>query len=149
MRVTVPSINAAGLALIKSFEGCELHEYVDAVGVPTIGYGHTGPDVHPGETETQAQADATLQHDLAEFEQGVNGCVSRNLTSNQFSALVSFAYNVGLGSLTDSTLLRKVNAGDFAGAADEFGKWVHGNGNQVLPGLVRRRAAERALFLQA
>ena len=145
----MPKINAAGLALIKSFEGCELTAYPDpgTGGDPwTIGYGHTGPDVQPGLTITQARADQLLKQDLQKFEQGVNGVIARSLTSNQFSALVSFAYNVGLGALQSSTLLRLVNAGDFSGAAAQFGKWVNG-ASGPLPGLVRRRAAEAALFL--
>jgi lysozyme len=146
----MPKINAAGLALIKSFEGCELTAYPDpgTGGDPwTIGYGHTGPDVQPGLTITQARATQLLEQDLQKFEQGVNGMIARSLTSNQFSALVSFAYNVGLGALQSSTLLRLVNAGDFSGAAAQFGKWVNG-GSGPLPGLVRRRAAEAALFLK-
>ncbi|MBV8645110.1 MAG: lysozyme [Candidatus Eremiobacteraeota bacterium] len=146
----MPKMNAAGLALIKEFEGLELRAYPDpgTGGDPwTIGYGHTGPDVHPGLTWTQAQADAALKRDLERFEKGVNDSISRALNSNQFSALVSFTYNVGIGALRESTLLKLVNAGDFTGAADQFGKWVNG-GNGPLPGLVRRRTAERALFLK-
>jgi lysozyme len=144
----MPTINAAGLNLIKNFEGCVLTAYPDpgTGGDPwTIGYGHTGPDVHKGVTWTQAQADAALVNDLQRFEQGVNDMISRNLTPNQFAALVSFAYNVGLGALQGSTLLKDVNAGDFTAAAGEFGKWVNG-GSGPLPGLVRRRGAERQLF---
>ena len=145
----MPTIDSAGLELIKNFEGCVLTAYPDpgTGGDPwTIGYGHTGPDVHPGLTWTQQQADQALENDLQKYESGVNGMISRNLTPNQFSALVSFAYNVGLGALQGSTLLRLVNAGDFQGAAAQFGQWVNG-GNGPLPGLVRRRGAERALFL--
>jgi lysozyme len=144
----MPTINAAGLNLIKNFEGCVLTAYPDpgTGGDPwTIGYGHTGPDVHKGVTWTQAQADAALVNDLQRFEQGVNDMISRNLTPNQVAALVSFAYNVGLGALQGSTLLKDVNAGDFTAAAGEFGKWVNG-GSGPLPGLVRRRGAERQLF---
>jgi lysozyme len=145
----MPQINAAGLAILKRSEGCVLRAYPDpgTGGDPwTIGYGHTGSDVHSGLTWTQAQADAALLKDLAVFEKGVNDSVSRPLTPNQFSALVSFAYNVGIGNLRSSTLLRLLNTGDFRGAADQFSKWVNG-GNGPLPGLVTRRAAERALFL--
>jgi lysozyme len=144
----MPRTNAAGVALIKEFEGCVLHAYPDpgTGGAPwTIGYGHTGPDVRPGLTWTQVQADAALQHDLTKFELGVNALITRNLTSNQFSALVSFAYNVGIGALKDSTLLRDVNAGNFDAAKYQFGEWVNG-ANGPLPGLVRRRAAEAELF---
>ena len=145
----MPTIDRSGLELIKTFEGCVLTAYPDPVtgGDPwTIGYGHTGADVHPGLTWTQAEADAALHNDLRKFEDGVNGMISKNLTPNQFAALVSFAYNVGLGALQNSTLLQHVNAGDFAGAAAQFGEWVNGQ-NGPVPGLVRRRAAERDLFL--
>ena len=141
----MPSVNLDGITLLKTFEGCELHSYQDAVGVTTIGFGHT--PASPGQTITQAQADALLQSDLAAFERGVNASVQRNLTSNQFSALVCFAYNVGMEAFKDSTLLRCVNSGDIEGAAEQFGKWIYGDG-KILPGLVTRRAAERALFLK-
>ncbi len=148
----MPKINQAGLDLIESFEGCSLHAYADpgTGGEPyTIGFGHTGSvngtPVALGMTITQAQADDLLAADLERFEAGVNTLVSRDLTSNQFSALVSFAYNVGLGALADSTLLRDVNAGDFAAAKYQFGEWISG-ANGPLPGLIRRRAAEAALF---
>lgn len=139
----MPIINAAGLDLIKNFEGCVLTAYLDAVGVPTIGWGHT-LDVQMGQTITQAQADNFLAMDLHASEAVVNNAVSHNLTPNQFAALVSFEFNTG--ALTESTLMRMVNAGDIQGAAGQFGRWVYGNG-QVLPGLVRRRKAERTLFL--
>lgn len=157
----MPKINAAGLALIKSFEGCVLYVYDDAdkhdphpivmpgqavVGTLTVGFGHTGDDVKPGLTITQAHADALLAADLAKFESGVNNMLARSINSNEFSAMVSFAFNVGLGALQSSTLLRLVNLGEMTQAADQFHQWVNAGGN-VLPGLVRRRAAERALFL--
>lgn len=141
----MPVVNAAGLALIKNFEGCRLQSYQDSAGVWTIGWGHTGPEVGPNMTITQAQADAYLAGDLAKFEACVGDMVEVNLTPNQFAALVSFAYNLGCGALHGSTLLRKVNAEDFAGAQQQFGNWVYAGG-QVLEGLVRRRAAEAALF---
>ena len=115
-------------------------------GTLTIGWGHTGPDVHPGQNITQSEADQLLARDLTPFEAGVNSLVSHSITPNQFAALVSFAYNAGLQSLRSSTLRKLLNSGDIQGAANEFGKRVHGNG-QVLPGLVTRRAAERTLFL--
>jgi len=138
-------ISEKGLQLVKNFEGCRLTAYFDAVGVLTIGWGHTGVDVTPGKTITQEQAEEMLLSDLGRFERGVETAVVVGITQGQFDALVSFAYNLGLGALRESTLLRKLNMGDYIGAADEFGKWVHA-GSQVLPGLVRRRAAEAALF---
>lgn len=143
-------INADGLTLVTSFEGLELEAYQDSVGVWTIGYGHTSmagpPKVVPGAAITEAEANAILKRDLAKFEQGVRERVSVALTSNQFSALVSFCFNVGLGAFGDSTLRRKLNGGDYGGAANEFLRWDKAGG-QALPGLTRRRKAERALFL--
>jgi len=142
----MPQVNEAGLALIKSFEGCELTAYQDAVGVWTIGYGHTGDEwCTPGRSITQEEADTLLEGDLHRFEDGVNALCARSLTSNQFSALVSFAYNLGLGALEQSTLMRFVNEGDFTAAAQQFGLWVYAGG-EMLEGLVRRRAAEAKLF---
>ncbi|MEO9385901.1 lysozyme [Chromobacterium phragmitis] len=138
-------INAAGLNLIKQFEGLRLIAYQDAVGIWTIGYGHTGPDVAPGKAITQLQADQLLQNDLARFESGVSNLVKVPLNANQFSALVSFSYNLGLGNLQSSTLLRLLNQRDYAGAAGQFPRWDKAGG-RVLPGLSRRRLAEQALF---
>ena len=142
-------MGAAGLALLKSFEGCKLTAYPDpgTGGEPwTIGWGHTG-GVKRGDTCTQAQADAWLLQDLDRFEQAVERLVSVTLTQNQFDALVSFAYNCGQGSLQTSTLLRKLLAGDYAGAQQQFSRWNRANGKE-MPGLTRRRAAEAELFGQ-
>lgn len=139
-------INQRGLDLVKSFEGLSLRAYLDPVGIWTIGYGHTGPEVGPGDVITKAQAEALLRKDLTRFETGVRSLVKVPLNSNQFSALVSFAFNVGTGALAQSTLLVRLNQRDYSGAANEFSRWVYGGG-QVLPGLVRRREAEKQLFL--
>jgi GH24 family phage-related lysozyme (muramidase) len=143
-------INEDGLLIIKSFEGLELVAYQDSVGVWTIGYGHTSmagpPEVYPGLVITEAEADRILRQDLDYFEQGVEAALTVATNSDQFSAMVSFAFNVGLTAFRDSTLLRKHNSGDFAGAADEFLRWVYAGGER-LPGLERRRNAERALYL--
>lgn len=139
-------VNDAGVALVREFEGCRLDAYRCPAGIPTIGYGATGPDIRMGMVWTQEQADARLVEDLARFADGVERLVEVDLSDNQFAAIVSFAYNVGLGALAGSTLLRKLNAGDYEGAADQFPRWNKGGG-RVLPGLVRRRAAERDLFL--
>ena len=141
-------INDAGLRLIKSFEGCKLTAYRDIVGVLTIGYGTTGDKVKVGMKISQLDADEMLMDRLEEeFEPGVESLVEKDLTENQFSALVSFAYNLGLGALGRSTLLKLVKAGDMDGAAEEFVKWSMAGGKQVA-GLLRRREAEKALFLQ-
>lgn len=143
-------INSAGLEIIKHFEGVRLKAYQDSVGVWTIGYGHTSsagaPNVTPGLTITQAEAENILKKDLGIFEKGVIDAVKATINDNQFSSLVSFSFNVGLGNLRSSTLLRKLNSGDTSGAANEFTRWAFAGGKQ-LPGLVRRRNAERALFL--
>ncbi|ATP27520.1 muraminidase [Chromobacterium violaceum] len=138
--------NAAGISLIKQFEGVRLAAYQDMVGVWTIGYGHTGPDVKAGLAITQQQADQLLAADLEKFETGVRKAVIVPLNANQFSALVSFSYNLGLGNLRSSTLLRLLNKGDYDGAAAQFPRWNRAGG-QAVPGLTRRRKAEQALFL--
>jgi lysozyme len=139
------SINQAGLDLIKEFEGLVLTAYDDGVGVWTIGYGHT-KNVLPNDTITFDHAIALLEQDLQEFEKGVSELVQVPLTDNQFSALVCFTFNVGLGAFENSTMLGFLNAGNFAAAAGQFKLWVYGGG-KVLDGLKARRAAEKALFL--
>lgn len=146
----MPKINAEGLALVKTFEGCVLHAYPDpgTGGEPyTAGYGHTG-GVKPGIKITQEQADAWLVSDLSNFERGVNSLCAVTLNTNRFSALVCFAFNVGISALEHSTLMRLVNAGCFVEAAHQFSHWVYAGGH-TMPGLVRRRAAEAALFSKA
>lgn len=140
----VMQISKAGLDLIKEFEGLYLKAYRCPAGVPTIGYGHTA-GVVMGQTITKQQADDYLRRDVRQFERAVARLVSVPLTQGQFDALVSFAFNLGEGALAQSTLLRLLNAGDYAGAAAQFDRWNKAGG-RVLPGLVRRRAAERALF---
>jgi len=131
--------------LIKSFEGLELEAYLCPANIWTIGYGHTG-NVKEGDSITKAEAEALLDKDLQTFRNGVKRLVKVPLNENQFGALVSFAYNIGLGSLQSSTLLKMLNAGDYTGAADQFLRW-NKSGGKVLTGLVRRREAERAVFL--
>lgn len=132
--------------LIQSFEGCELTAYRDPVGVLTIGFGHTSGVVE-GQTITLAEAEALLRQDVKNFSEAVETSVHVPLTQAEFDALVSFVYNVGTGAFSRSTMLRLLNAGNFAEAANQFPLWVHAGGS-VLPGLVRRRAAERQLFLR-
>lgn len=135
----------AGFALTKSFEGLNLVAYADQRGVWTVGYGHTGPGVHAGLTISEEQAEDFLASDVAGAVAGVNRMVNRQVTQNQFDALVDFAFNLGCASLAQSTLLRFVNAGDFAAAAREFLLWDHVDG-EVIPGLLLRRQAEMDLF---
>lgn len=136
-----------GLALTEQFEGCRLTAYLDQVGVPTIGYGHTR-GVHLGMTCTQEQAEAWLREDIALCEQDVNTHVKVPLTQGEFDALVDFSFNLGCQSLNGSTLLRLLNAGNYAGAAAQFDLWDHAGG-QVVAGLLRRREAEEQLFQSA
>lgn len=139
-----------GIALIKQFEGCKLLAYQDSVGVWTIGYGWTQPvdgkPIRAGMSINQETAERLLKTGLVSYENDVSRLVKVRLAQWQFDALVSFTYNLGARSLSTSTLLRKLNAGDYAGAADEFLRWNKAGG-KVLNGLTRRREAERALFL--
>ena len=143
--------NRAAIDLIKHFEGLVRKWYRDPVGVWTIGYGHTDSAGHPrwrddpGLTLTDRDAEIILQRDLRQYEAAVRGTVKVPLNENQYGALVSFTYNLGPGNLRSSTLVKKLNAGDYAGAAAEFPRWNKAGG-KVLQGLVRRRSAEQALF---
>lgn len=137
---------------IRQSEGLKLSAYLDPVGIPTIGYGTTvypdGRKVKMGDRITREQSEQYLQHDIGLAEKAVAEAIGRELTDNERDALTSFAYNVGAGALKESTLAEKLNAGDKAGAAAEFDRWVHGEDAEVLPGLVTRRAEEKALFLE-
>jgi lysozyme len=147
----------AGVALIKEFESClkpvpgrrgYFTTYVCPAGVLTIGWGHTnanGRQFKAGDVWTQGECDAALREDIAVAERAVRRRVKVDLAQSQFDALASFVMNCGEGNFAKSTLLRKVNAKDFEGAAEEFGKWVNGGG-KPLKGLVRRRKAEAELF---
>ena len=166
-------INNVGLEIIKHFEGLELEAYPDpgsplgqackAKKIPmrsytrlggwnrldgapwTIGYGHT-LQVKPGMKITNEQAEVFLKQDVSASERGVLHWVKVPINPNQFSALVCFCYNVGVYEFRTSTLLQRVNALRFTEAADEFNRWIYANDIQ-LPGLIRRRKSERALFL--
>lgn len=134
-----------GLSLIKSFEGLRLQAYQDAVGVWTIGYGATR-GVKAGMAISKDQAERMLVNDVQRFEPDIDRLVKVPLSQNQWDALMSFVYNLGAANLESSTLLRLLNQGDYAGAADQFPRWNRAGG-KVLQGLVKRRAAERAMFL--
>jgi len=138
-----------GLHLTEQFEGVRLTAYPDpgTGGDPwTIGYGHTGADIHAGLTITQAQAEEYLRQDVQKAAANVNTHVKVEITQDEFDALVDFAFNCGCGNLDTSTLLKKLNAGDHEGAAQEFLKWDMAGGHHMA-GLLRRRQAEAALFL--
>lgn len=136
--------NQAGVDLIKHFEDLVNFAYRDAVGVWTIGYGHT-KDVRDGQHVTDAEAEQLLRQDLADAEDAVNRLVKVDLNDNQFSALVSFVFNLGEGNFAKSTMLKDINAGDFEDVPDELRKWNKAGG-KVLNGLVRRREAEAKLW---
>ena len=148
------TIGPKGAALVKSSEGCEravaggFQAYRDSVGVLTIGWGHTndnGTQFDANTVWSQAQCDAEFLSDMSIFEKAVKDLVKVPLNQNQFDALVSFTFNLGKGNLATSTLLKKLNAGNYAGAAQEFPRWNKAGG-QVLAGLTKRRAAEAQLF---
>lgn len=144
--MSTPScIGPRGLDLIKRFEGLRLNAYRDAVGVWTIGYGHTR-SARPGQKITRAMADDLLAStDLPVYERAVRKHVEVPLSQHQFDALVSLAFNIGTGAFRDSTLLSELNRRDYVAAARQFERWVFAGGKR-LNGLVRRRKAERALF---
>ena len=133
-----------GVELIRHFEGCRFDAYLCPAGVWTIGYGHTA-DVKEGDSIDQEAAEAFLIEDLEKFEQAVMRLVEVPLTQQQFDALVSWTFNLGAGNLAESTLLRKLNNYQYAEVPEQMMRWVRAGG-QVLEGLVRRRAAEAALF---
>ena len=162
-------INQKAIDLIKSYEGIpdgdpatvNIDPYLDPVNIWTIGWGHAiryGGRFLKGEADraqmhalypegiTLAQAEALLHADLIDTGRDVSTMLAVEVSDNEFGALTSFAFNLGSGNLRSSTLLKKLNAGDRAGAADQFTRWVYADG-KMLPGLVKRRAAERALFL--
>lgn len=134
-----------GMALTERSEALRLTAYQDQGGVWTNGYGHTGPDVHPGQVITKGQAVAWLQHDTQIAANAVNNSVKVALTQYQFDALVDFTYNVGVHAFENSTMLRKLNAGDYEAADADFKSWVFVKGT-VNKGLLDRRTAEQQEF---
>lgn len=149
---TRPSERAA--KLVARWEGFSPRAYRDAVGIPTIGYGSIrysdmpgSPSVRMGDTITEERAEALLLKDLHEFWERVAGEIRVPLKQNQVDALSSFIYNVGTGAFLRSTLLRKLNAGDYQGASAQFPRWNRAGG-RVLRGLSNRRKAERDMFDQ-
>jgi lysozyme len=148
------TLTQAGANLIHHFEGClkkdgaHFKAYHCPANVLTIGWGHTnhhGRKFDAATRWTMEECDAAFHEDMAGFEKDVRKLVTVPLTDYQYDALVSFAYNCGAGNLAKSTLLKRVNAGDHAGAAQEFKKWNKGGG-KVLAGLTRRRASESLLY---
>jgi lysozyme len=156
--MSVNNLTYTGERLTESFESKRNTAYDDArpnymlqpgdhvIGTLTIGYGHTGPDVYIGQTVTDDECVALLAHDIARFAAFVNAEVTIRLTQDEFDALVDFCFNVGTGNLASSTLLRDLNAGDIAGAAEQFDNWQFSHGKRMA-GLLARREAETKLFL--
>lgn len=144
------NVSTPGIILIKQFEGLRLQAYPDpgTGGAPwTVGYGHTGPDVYRGLRITEREAEDLLKKDLARFERGVDRLTEGSFTTQaQFNAMVSLAYNIGLGAFQRSSVLRYHRQGQKIRAGASFLLWVKAAGRK-LPGLVRRRAAERAMYL--
>lgn len=146
------NISERGVDFIKSFESYRGYPYYDSVKVATIGYGTTyypdGRRVRISDAPvTEAQASDLLRANLGRYEDGITDALRVGVTQSQFDALVSFAYNVGASAAAQSTLMRRLNAGDVRGAADQFLRWNKAGG-VVLRGLTRRRETERALFLE-
>jgi lysozyme len=140
------TLGSAGENLIKSFETLKLVAYLDQRGRWTCGWGHTGPDVVEGTTCTPEQAEEWFQQDTQAAVNGVDESIQTNVTQNQFDALVSFTFNVGVGAEGHSTMVKLINARNFAGAAAQFPLWDHVDGVPNA-GLLCRRQAEQALFL--
>lgn len=134
---------ALAVPLVAKYEGTVLRSYRDPVGIVTACTGHTGPELKIGQTYTRQQCEDMLYKDLAKHADAL-ACVSQPLTDGQRAAFVSFAFNVGEGAFCGSTLVRKANAGDIDGACAELSRWTYAGGKQ-LPGLIKRRAAERQL----
>lgn len=133
------------LEIIKKYEGLRLEAYLCPAGVPTIGYGHT-QGVKMGQKISTNTAEIFLDHDYQEAREMVTRLVRVPLTGNQIGALTSFVFNLGVGNLSTSTLLKKLNKSDYIGAANEFDKWIFSKGIK-LNGLIKRRAEEKQLFL--
>ena len=143
--MTTRKITQDGLDFIQDVEGCKLYAYLDTGGVWTIGVGHTGPEVVKGLTCSMEQALQWLKEDSEEAQEAIRQSVEGLLTQNQFNALVSFVFNVGVSAFSKSTMLKFINKGDFDGAAKEFTKWNKDNGKEVL-GLSKRRILEQSVF---
>lgn len=140
------NISEKGIKLIKDFEGCSLNAYKCPANVWTIGYGHTGANVHRGMKITQKEADNMLKQDLTVHCNNVSKLVQVPLNQNQFDALVSLEFNIGYGAFKNSTLLKLLNQKRYHEASSQFDRWVYA-GKTKLAGLIRRRNSEKQLFL--
>lgn len=140
-------VSPDGLHLLKNLEGLRLTAYLDSANVWTIGYGHTGTEVHAGMRITEEEAERLLKQDLEKFEKAVENNLAKPASPGQFDAMVILAFNVGAGAFVGSTLLRLFNSGDVRGAFLQFTEW-NKVGTQILQGLCRRRAAEQWRFVE-
>ena len=140
------NISQNGINLIKQFEGLRLKAYQCAAGVWTIGWGHTS-GVKQGDKITFGQAEDFLRSDLEKFENAINNLVNVELNQNQFDALVFFVFNIGINAFKQSTMLKFLNNNSFPLAAGQFDRWIKSDG-KILEGLVKRRKAEKELFLK-
>lgn len=144
----VAIVGAASAALlfgvVKHFEGTVPRTYLDPIGIKTACVGHTGPELRMGQTFTAAECDEMLSADLSIAANGVQDCITEPMSTGETAAYISFAFNAGVPAFCNSTAARLLNEGDHAGACAQLSRWVNAGG-RVLPGLVRRRAAERQL----
>ncbi|WNV48187.1 SAR endolysin [Caulobacter phage Quill_5.2] len=147
--VATAAVGVAGLALLNTSEGLRLKPYKDPAGIWTVCYGHTGNDIVLDKVYTKAECEIIRDRDIRSHLAGIKPCIKVPLTQNQQDAILDLSFNIGVQRTCSSTLIKKVNKGDFKGAAEEFPKWnkatVRGK-LVVLPGLEKRRAAEKALF---
>jgi lysozyme len=145
------NLSSSGLDILKTLEGFRSKPYEDVAGKLTVGYGHLivpGDGVASGDIIDQVKATELLHHDVQRTVEGVNSCVTRDINQNQFDALVLFAYNLGVGALRSSTLIKLLGAGDFYGASGQFERWCFAGGKYTT-GLLTRRITEKNLFLKA
>ncbi|HHR6043614.1 TPA: lysozyme [Providencia alcalifaciens] len=134
------------VAMVTEFEGYKPKPYLDPVGILTVCYGHTGSDIIPTKTYTEAECKALLEKDLAIVAKAVNPLIEVDIDDNTRAAIYSFAYNVGTGAFARSTMLKKLNAGDHIGACNELRRWTYAGGKE-WNGLITRREIENAVCL--
>ena len=146
IKLTALTLSASALVGLAVFEGYSPTTYLDIVGIPTIGFGTTGKDVKPGQRIDPVQALQRKLTDVQKFEGALKNCVKVPLHQHEYDAAIAFSYNVGPKAFCNSTMVKKWNAGDYAGGCNELTKWVYAGGKRV-PGLVARREKERELCL--
>jgi lysozyme len=143
---TAGGLIALTVSMIAYFEGMETKPYKDVVGVTTVCFGHTGADIIPAKTYSESECLALLEKDLSKVRKGVDPLIKVDIDDNTRAAIYSFAYNVGTGAFARSTMLKKLNAGDIAGACNELKRWTYAGGKE-WKGLISRREVEEAICL--